>query len=41
MTTRREVLLGLAGAGGLLALDPHFALASEAKLITRAIPSTG
>jgi len=41
MTTRREVLLGLAGAGGLLALDPHAALASEAKLITRAIPSTG
>ena len=41
MTTRREVLLGLAGAGGLLALDPRAALASEAKLITRAIPSTG
>jgi len=40
MTTRREVLLGLAGAGGLMALDPRFALASEAKLITRAIPST-
>jgi len=41
MTTRRDVLLGLAGAGGLLALDPRFALASEAKLIARAIPSTG
>ena len=41
MTTRRDVLLGLAGAGGLLALDPRAALASEAKLITRAIPSTG
>jgi aryl-alcohol dehydrogenase-like predicted oxidoreductase len=35
------VLLGLAGAGGLLALGPRAALASEARLITRAIPSTG
>lgn len=41
MTTRREWLLGMAGAGGLLALDPRLALASEAKLITRAIPRTG
>jgi aryl-alcohol dehydrogenase-like predicted oxidoreductase len=41
MTTRRQVLLGLAGAGGLLALGPRAALASEARLITRAIPSTG
>jgi hypothetical protein len=41
MTTRREWLLGVAGAGGLLALDPRLALASEAKLITRAIPRTG
>jgi aryl-alcohol dehydrogenase-like predicted oxidoreductase len=41
MTTRREWLLGMAGAGGLLALDPRLALASEAKLITRAIPHTG
>jgi len=41
VTTRRELLLGMAGAGGLLALDPRAALASEAKLITRAIPSTG
>lgn len=41
MTRRREVLLGLAGAGGLLALGPRAALASEARLITRAIPSTG
>jgi aryl-alcohol dehydrogenase-like predicted oxidoreductase len=31
----------MAGAGGLMALDPRLALASEAKLITRAIPSTG
>ena len=41
MTTRRQVLLGLAGAGGLLALDPRSVLASEAKLITRAIPTSG
>jgi len=30
----------MAGAGGLLALDPRLALASDAKLITRAIPRT-
>jgi aryl-alcohol dehydrogenase-like predicted oxidoreductase len=40
MTTRRELLLGLAGAGGLMALDARFAMAND-KLITRAIPSTG
>lgn len=39
MTTRRELLLGMAGAGGLLALDP--VLARPPTLITRAIPSTG
>ena len=41
MTTRRELLLGIAGASGILALDPRLVLAREAKLITRAIPSTG
>jgi aryl-alcohol dehydrogenase-like predicted oxidoreductase len=41
MTTRREWLLGMAGAGGMLALDSRFVFASEGKLITRAIPSTG
>ena len=41
MTTRREWLQRMAGAGGLLALAPRAVLASEAKLITRAIPSTG
>ncbi|MDH4189257.1 MAG: aldo/keto reductase [Betaproteobacteria bacterium] len=41
MTTRRKWLLGIAGAGGLLAIDPRLTLASEAKLITRAIPRTG
>jgi aryl-alcohol dehydrogenase-like predicted oxidoreductase len=41
MTTRRELLLGMASAGGLLALDSRFAMAAETKLITRAIPSTG
>ncbi|MEX2242087.1 MAG: aldo/keto reductase [Burkholderiales bacterium] len=41
MTTRRELLLGMAGAGGMLALDPRSVLASEARLITRAIPATG
>jgi aryl-alcohol dehydrogenase-like predicted oxidoreductase len=40
MTTRRELILGMAGAGGMLALDPRFVLASPATLITRAIPST-
>jgi len=37
MTTRREVLLALAGA----ALAPRLGLATEATLITRAIPSSG
>lgn len=41
MTTRREVLLGMASAGGLLAVDPRLAIGSETKLITRAIPATG
>lgn len=41
MTTRREFLLGMAGAGGLTALGPRLARAREATLITRAIPSTG
>jgi aryl-alcohol dehydrogenase-like predicted oxidoreductase len=41
MTTRRDLLLGMAGAGGLLALDPRSVLASEARPITRAIPATG
>lgn len=41
MTTRREWLLGMAGAGGLLALDPRICRAAEAKPITRAIPRTG
>ncbi len=41
MTTRRELLLGMASAGGLLALDSRFATAADTKLITRAIPSTG
>ena len=40
MTTRRELLLGMAGAAGLMALDPRLARAREAALITRAIPST-
>lgn len=38
MISRREWLQRVAGAGGLLALDP--VLASPATLITRAIPST-
>lgn len=41
MTTRREWLQRMAGAGGLLALAPRAVLAAEAKPITRAIPSTG
>jgi aryl-alcohol dehydrogenase-like predicted oxidoreductase len=40
MMTRRELILGMAGAGGLLALDPQAVLADPAKLITRAIPRT-
>jgi aryl-alcohol dehydrogenase-like predicted oxidoreductase len=38
---RREVLLGTAAAGGLLALDARLAVASESGLITRPIPGTG
>src|SRR5574341_217431 len=41
MTTRREWLLGMAGAGGMLAFDPRSVLSAQSKLITRAIPSTG
>ena len=41
MTTRREWLQRLTGAGGLLTLAPRAVLAAETKLITRAIPSTG
>jgi aryl-alcohol dehydrogenase-like predicted oxidoreductase len=37
MTTRRDVLLAMAGA----ALAPRLGRAADAKLITRAIPSTG
>jgi aryl-alcohol dehydrogenase-like predicted oxidoreductase len=38
---RREVLLGTAAAGGLLALDARLAVASDSGLITRPIPGTG
>jgi aryl-alcohol dehydrogenase-like predicted oxidoreductase len=41
MTTRREWLQRMAGAGGLLALAPRAVQPAEAKLITRAIPATG
>ena len=41
MITRREWLLGLAGAGAGLALDPRSARAGGAGLITRPIPATG
>lgn len=41
MTTRRELLLRMAGAGGMVALNPRAVLADEARLITRAIPATG
>ena len=41
MTTRREVLLGMAGAGGLLALGSRSAPANESRPVTRAIPATG
>jgi aryl-alcohol dehydrogenase-like predicted oxidoreductase len=41
MISRREWLQRMASAGGLLALAPRAVLAAEAKLITRAIPSTG
>lgn len=44
MVTRREWLQRMVGAGGMLALDARAVFASEAgkaKLITRAIPSTG
>ena len=40
MTTRRELILGMAGAGALLALDPQAVLADPTALITRAIPRT-
>jgi aryl-alcohol dehydrogenase-like predicted oxidoreductase len=41
MITRREWLLGLAGAGAGLALDPRSARAGGAGLVTRPIPATG
>jgi aryl-alcohol dehydrogenase-like predicted oxidoreductase len=41
MTARRELFLGMAGAGVLNAIGPRLALASEARLITRGIPSSG
>lgn len=41
MITRREWLLGLAGAGAGLALDPRSTRAGGAGLITRPIPATG
>ena len=44
MTTRRQLLQGMIGGAGMLALGPGAAFASEAArtgLITRAIPSTG
>jgi aryl-alcohol dehydrogenase-like predicted oxidoreductase len=40
VTTRRELLLGMAGAASVLALDPRLARAGAAGLITRAIPGT-
>ena len=40
MPTRRELILGMAGVGGLLALDPQAVLADPTTLITRAIPRT-
>jgi aryl-alcohol dehydrogenase-like predicted oxidoreductase len=40
MTTRRELILGVAGAGGWLALAPRSGLAVPAAPITRAIPRT-
>ena len=40
MLTRRELILGMAGAGALLALDPQAVLADPTGLITRAIPRT-
>ena len=41
MMTRREWMLRVAGAGGLLAFDPRAIAASNQSLIRRAIPSTG
>ena len=41
MTTRREVLLGMASAGGLVALDARPGAGERPHLITRSIPSTG
>ena len=41
MMTRREWMLRVAGAGGLLAFDPRAIAAANQSLISRAIPSTG
>ena len=41
MMTRREWMLRVAGAGGMLAFDPRAIAVSNESLITRAIPSTG
>jgi aryl-alcohol dehydrogenase-like predicted oxidoreductase len=41
MKTRREWLKQMAGAAGVLALEPLPLLAAEPGLVTRAIPSTG
>ena len=41
MMTRREWMLRIAGAGGMLAFDPRAIAVSNESLISRAIPSTG
>lgn len=41
MMSRRGCLQRMAGAGGLLALRPQAVFADQARLITRAVPSTG
>jgi aryl-alcohol dehydrogenase-like predicted oxidoreductase len=41
MMTRREWMLRVAGAGGMLAFDPRAVFASTGSLLSRAIPSTG
>jgi len=41
MMTRREWMLRVAGAGGMLAFDPRAIAVSNESLIRRAIPSTG
>lgn len=41
MTSRRDLLLGIVGGSALLALDASTGRASDAKLITRAVPRTG